>query len=302
MTTAPVRREIRAAEIGPIAAAILETGGEAEVIALFERSFYVMAPQGLICVGLDTLGSGPLNVLISGSTALWVGFIRVGTKAQLDAATLVFESALSVSIVDAPVWQPPPITMFWTPETLKRGLQSVQVAVRGRLPSDGISALVVAPDAPQARTPTARAAKVQIEALRAALPVAIKSGQWPAGVLSSATLLLGLGPGLTPSGDDCLGGLMLALTARKHIGLRDAMWDALGPELDDLTVPISAMHLSAAADGLCAAPLHEILNAILSGNEIDIASALSAVSALGATSGFDALAGLVLGLEAETAP
>ena len=107
-------------------------------------------------------------------------------------------------------------------------------------------------------------------------------------------LLLGLGPGLTPSGDDLLGGLMIALTALDQTGVRDQLWDALRPELEMLTNEISAMHLAVAADGLGSAACHEALNAMLAGTPPD----LDAIDAIGHTSGWDMLAGMAVALAA----
>jgi Protein of unknown function (DUF2877) len=113
----------------------------------------------------------------------------------------------------------------------------------------------------------------------------------------AATLLLGLGPGLTPSGDDVLGGVMLALTAIDQTGLRDQLWDALRPELEMLTNEISAMHLAVAADGLGGEVCHAALNALLTGVLPD----LEAIHAIGHTSGWDTLAGMVITLRAAVA-
>ena len=164
------------------------------------------------------------------------------------------------------------------------------------MPTDGIAASVFDPGSQAARTPTALAAGPQIAALRAALPAAIADGTWSEEAQRAAILLLGLGPGLTPSGDDFLGGVMLALTARGKSELRDALWETIAPELDDLTVPVSAMQLSAAADGMGAEIVHDLIAAMMSSDEHAIPAALDSVLALGATSGADTVAGIVVGL------
>jgi Protein of unknown function (DUF2877) len=103
---------------------------------------------------------------------------------------------------------------------------------------------------------------------------------------------------LTPSGDDLLGGMMLALSALGRNEMRDALWATIGAELDDLTVPISAMHLSAAADGLGAEAMHRMIAAVVAGDAGAIARLLPTMAAIGATSGFDALAGALMVLRA----
>ena len=91
---------------------------------------------------------------------------------------------------------------------------------------------------------------------------------------------------------------MLALSALGQSDLRDALWQTIGAELDDLTVPISAMHLSAAADGLGTEAMHRMIGAVVAGDVAEIAALLPGMSDIGATSGWDALAGAVLTLDA----
>ena len=76
--------------------------------------------------------------------------------------------------------------------------------------------------------------------------------------------LLGLGLGLTPSGDDYLGGLLVALSPVGRSGVQDHLWQAFasGSRLT-ATTAISRAHLAAAAEGLGSAALHHALGAIL---------------------------------------
>lgn len=90
---------------------------------------------------------------------------------------------------------------------------------------------------------------------------------------------------------------MLALTARGTDGLRDALWDHLVDELDDLTVPISAMHLSCAADGLASETLQRALASLLLPSP-SLPAVAADLASIGATSGWDACAGFVMGMAA----
>ena len=49
--------------VGPIAARTLRPGARGLVRAVFERSFYACLGTELICVGSESLGAGPLNLL-----------------------------------------------------------------------------------------------------------------------------------------------------------------------------------------------------------------------------------------------
>lgn len=111
------------------------------------------------------------------------------------------------------------------------------------------------------------------------------------------TGLIGLGPGLTPSGDDLLGGTLIALAAFGFLDARNMLWDGCRQHLDR-TNEISRAHLGAAALGCGAAALHTAIHATMNGRVDLIGPALSAVSAIGHTSGRDAFAGALIVLRA----
>lgn len=287
---------LTASSIGAIAAELLDEGGEVEVVAAFDRSAYLLCPRGLVCIGVPSIGRGPINVLVSDQSQWPDGRafgLHEGVKGVAGRRQLSIGPDLVIATQGAPIWSPP---AFPEAASYGRGVAALRASMPSRLPTDGVSALVFDASARSAKTPTAQAAAPQVAALANAIGPAMTSGQWSAEASRAALLLLGLGPGLTPSGDDFLGGVMLALTARGHAGLRDALWDLLAQELDDLTVPVSAMHLSAAADGMGAEVLHDLIDALASGDEHRIAPALDLVLALGATSGADTVAGLAVGL------
>jgi hypothetical protein len=95
-------------------------------------------------------------------------------------------------------------------------------------------------------------------------------------------LLVGLGPGLTPSGDDYLGGALIALHCAGRARQADSLWRWLAPQLSGRTSAISAAHLEAAAAG----EGHEALHAVLNGSAPSMI-----LDGVGHCSGWDALAG-----------
>jgi hypothetical protein len=120
-------------------------------------------------------------------------------------------------------------------------------------------------------------------------------GQVPATLPISP--LLGLGPGLTPSGDDLALGLLLALNR----------WPAAAaPAVDDLnravieaagrrTHALSHSLLRAAAQGQADERLVLALDGLLTG-ELEVTAGAGALRAWGSHSGSDALAGMALAL------
>jgi len=107
--------------------------------------------------------------------------------------------------------------------------------------------------------------------------------------LAALENLLGLGPGLTPAGDDALGGAALALRSCGRTADADALRDFLAARIATATSAISAAHLRAALDGAGAQALHTILADIVQGRMPDLAP----LDVIGHSSGYDALAGIV---------
>jgi hypothetical protein len=119
-------------------------------------------------------------------------------------------------------------------------------------------------------------------------------------VAATAAGMVGRGPGLTPSGDDVLAGLLLGLRAAPAV--RDHLWRAVSPRLGTTTA-LSAALLAEAPEGY-AVPAILRLGAALATGGADFRRAVAEVAAIGHTSGTDLLAGLAAGLTgiAEPAP
>ena len=105
-----------------------------------------------------------------------------------------------------------------------------------------------------------------------------------------------MGPGLTPSGDDFIGGLMIGLCAVGYYGLVAETWECLKLNFFNKSNDISSAHVNAAAAGMAANHLHEIVDVLCSGGVLT-GELINALESMGHTSGWDALAGLVIALE-----
>ncbi|WP_214320109.1 DUF2877 domain-containing protein [Nonomuraea sediminis] len=126
---------------------------------------------------------------------------------------------------------------------------------------------------------------------------------WLLGAVSAAERLVGLGPGLTPSGDDVLAGLLVTL---RHLGgaagVERAVWLAgwlaatVTYDARTRTTPISATLLHCAARGEASPEVTDVLRAVADGLPLD--PALLRLHALGHTSGADLTQGIAIGLSA----
>ena len=122
-----------------------------------------------------------------------------------------------------------------------------------------------------------------------------------AGAVEAASTLLGLGPGLTPAGDDYVGGAFFArvLLARAGAADREAWATAASTVLGraaDLTHPVSAALLADLLEGDGHAPLHDLARALAEAGPLEaIVDAARRLVALGHSSGWDILAGFIGG-------
>ena len=125
--------------------------------------------------------------------------------------------------------------------------------------------------------------------------------------IPAAGELIGLGSGLTPSGDDLLVGYLIGLwcTVRKKNDRRNFV-TKLGWAIIDLsqgTNDISRTYLFHAARGQVTSHLMELAHAISQGEEPDqLIDTAEVTMSMGHTSGMDAVTGLLLGLTVWTPP
>ena len=108
--------------------------------------------------------------------------------------------------------------------------------------------------------------------------------------------LIGLGPGLTPSGDDFLVGYLAGLDAAADPA-RPALAAGIVEAAPARTTAISASMLRHAAGGEYAERLHEVVGALCTGRADRITRAVDRAMAYGATSGVDTVVGLFAALE-----
>jgi hypothetical protein len=161
-----------------------------------------------------------------------------------------------------------------------------------------LAALCGAPQPqPPASTPAGRrlaaAARALAEAARERDPVAADV---------AAADLVGLGPGLTPAGDDFLCGFAAALRCASRAGDADrrfalAWGRALSARLSATTV-VGATYLESAIAGAFAGEIHALVRALATGDSSDAGApaALKALCGLGHSSGMDTATGLLHGL------
>ncbi|MGE5170811.1 MAG: DUF2877 domain-containing protein [Rudaea sp.] len=290
------RDSIPLVALGATALSTLRANERGRVLAVFRRSFYVAFGNDVVCIGPLELGRGPLAALY----ARHATFTSPGHGLDVDAEVVRAGESLAVgprwrfdfATVDA--WRPPAAPAH-SLTTLRAGLQSLGAAARRRLPG-GLGALLPAlcagarPLLSDSEHPLVRAATPAIGALCDWLKEALGGASSPPPAVDA---LIGLGAGLTPSGDDFLGGVMTAL---HHLGRADLARALAKPVLAcavDGTSVISGAYLRCAAAGEGFEVLFDALACVLAGGGGRLDARLDALAEVGHTSGWDCLAGSI---------
>ncbi|MFP6871300.1 MAG: DUF2877 domain-containing protein [Nitrospinota bacterium] len=304
------------------------------VLAVFQRSFYLEMAGGLVCIGPAAIGAGPMNAecALPGDWDWEASGLRPGDRAWLRGGS-IRAGGFSFLAGGARIWRPEGLPKGWWRADLMDALSGLAVKADWRGPVEGLARLLSPPganiskrfggDAP--KDPFLRAGSRAAHALtgwlrheaahgdaicgEAARNGAVQGDSAdsasPAGGAppGEAADLIGLGPGLTPSGDDFIGGAMIALrmVGMDRLANRLAGW-AL-PLAETRTSRISRAHLACAAAGEGAGALHDTIRAMaLPGPHLDrrdrLTACLDAVDAIGHTSGWDALAGAAAAIRA----
>lgn len=258
---------IAVSECGRFARAALSSG-PGEVRAVFRRSVYLGFPGGrYACLGDASIGRGPLNA-------------RVADRRSL--ARLELGDKLRVVVARARIWRPGPSRGRANRAALAGNLASLVRAARSRPVLAGLGGTLVG-----ARSPLIDHARPALEAIDEWL---MHPGR---AVPPRARALIGLGPGLTPSGDDFLGGLMIGLRAAGERRAAAALWRWLEPRTVRRTSAISRAHLAAAAQGEANEALHACIDALFGPAAGAWRGKLTRLDAVGHSSGRDGLAGVV---------
>ena len=281
---------------------MLERRTDWTVAATFERSFYIRNGDAFICIGDTSIGDGPLNVLVAHLPA-----ISIGTPCCVDtAAAAVWHVSLSPfsggegqgegrPLVPTPATATSPafeeVRASGCPSPSDRPVgRSSALSPEGAGEREGLLASVrsVAPlesfihalDEVEPASGLHRHARIGITALQ--------RGDFDAAVTS----LAGLGHGLTPSGDDVLAGALLMLHALGRAEQAATLADAIRRIAPARTSPLSFALLEPALDGEPNAAVHRAITALLT--RAPPAAVIELLHDLGATSGFDILAGILI--------
>ena len=279
--------------IGTIAKREIDNASFGRVTAVFERSIYLEVNCSWICLADASLGFGPLVVSVKSIYGRdWINSFRVGRLVKFSSESIKIDDSTIISTKGVCSWEPPK-TSNWTKTSILLGLRALENLVESNIPDIGLGRFIFEyPD----RFPSSDeclAAEHSIEILKNWLKQCFEIQKPIIPDKEAISSLIGLGPGLTPSGDDFLGGMLIAL----HICGQKTVKKNLFSQLEyfiDRTGPVSIAHLKAANLGEGSHSLHQLINYLLEGNDAHLESSIAVIDRIGHTSGWDALAGVVV--------
>ncbi len=272
----------------------------ARIHSVYRSVVNVSIPDGLLCLAAPWLGGLPNGILVDlGPDFRALGLRRGMGVVATDMSVGVPAIGLEIDLMAAARWSARlacPDGGLSRAADRWRGRRGVAWAeARARAVPGGLGALLGA-GSPSADDPgVVRRAGASVDALRASL----LAGNRPA-AHRAARGLIGLGPGLTPSGDDVLVGVEAALRALDG-PLAGFVGGAIH-DVDDRTTVIAATLLRHAAAGEFAERIQALLAALLGHADEAVPAAIQRAIAWGATSGTDCLLGVLLGLDVASEP
>jgi len=280
--------------VGPVVNRILDRETQGDVSAVFRSAMYVEAGGALFCVGTDALEPGPINLI----TAAPAGFdwretgLRAHERVLFTRQEFRIGTRFRFPLRAAEPWSPRPHSGAMHPDAIARGLVALRAGFSASPPGSGIGRFIEPGHVPAAGDREALAAAVSIAEARTWLACALAR---PGGVLPDAAWareLVGLGSGLTPAGDDFLGGVMIGLHALGHAETGMRLWHEIQPGAGQATNAISRALLGAASEGLGSESLLAATAAILRGDGPGIRACIPRISRIGHSSGWDTMTGI----------
>lgn len=247
---------------------------------MFERSAYLSLGGQIVALVAAELLDGPLAVRVE-PAEFWR--LRARQAAACDGSRITIEDAVEVDLSGAVPWDP---ALPAGPEPLAGAVEEARRVLLREAPAESAAHVLPVVEARD------QAAVVQLGTLESRVFKGwcfvldgIRQSDAPT-LAAAASQLAGLGPGLTPAGDDVLVGTMVALHVYGRPRLAEPLVGAA-----ERTTAVSAAYLRAAARGEASEAWHQAIAALRSGDGVE--TSCRRLMRFGETSGSDMLAGFV---------
>ena len=276
---------------GVLAREFCRSHARATIEAVFERSFYLRSGDEFICVGEPDIGNGPLT-LIGHLGRLSDLALQPRRSVEVCERYILIGNSIRLTLDRSEAWRspawpvcPPPVRLIDICAALER-----RAAIDA--PDEGLARQVFGIGETSGRQPLARIARPRIATFERWLSGAFGAGHAVA-CEDAVQGLIGLGPGLTPSGDDFLMGALALLDCVGERYAHAALARAIIQALPGSTSPLSACFLRAAGAAHVGEALHRAVSSVMAG---DVGAAIEAIETIGHSSGWDMMAGITTAL------
>lgn len=300
MNTSSIGSQSRITHAGTIARACLMPGRHGSVLAAFSKAIYLQSEAGeLFWITTEDAPMHSRCAQISSPLPM----LSAGSQFHVDGRSLMLDRVLICDMEQASEWREPctdqvveAASLYSRVHTFFTALDYSQARGFGHF----IPSILSLYQEASANLVSEPADPILLYARPLVMSMAYACLEHQAASISQNTgLLVGLGTGLTPSGDDFLGGMFFALKTLQSY-YPDMFFHEYQPALEPYrsrTHLISFTLLNDLADGHAIAPLHHILNGLISGRPAEsIYPFVSQLTRIGHSTGWDLLAGLLNGL------
>lgn len=282
----------------------LDRGGPWTVHSVFGDACNLAGPDGdLLGIVTAAGGNAPATLVLAqdGLRKAFSTLVSPGEPARRSRDVLLIGQRLRLELSGAGLWTPAPIVRTVPVPEIQRRLTVVAEIGEASAPAGGLAPLL--PDALaladgfDGSPHTGNAHDLVVDRARlllGSLASAIRERRW-SDTGAPARALSGLGPGLTPAGDDLLAGLALGLKA--GVGtLPPEFAAALTDAGVGRTTDLAVARVRHAAAGHPDERVHQLLAALVMERSSDaLPAAVRALLEYGHSSGADTLVGLLTG-------
>jgi hypothetical protein len=286
---------LRALWITPFVRKWLEESSQAKIHSLYRQSCNLINEHGsLISLVFPLVGPGPFAIVLEQGKGDFQQAWDMGNSVTTGTKHISLGD-WKILLTEAEEWDPKPAwdSVREIRSQIGEQLPSLRLTLEQTAPVGSFAALaserlVDRGDANELQLLALRAAKEPTEQL---LKGVMKADEKT--VRGAAARLGGLGAGATPSGDDFLVGVMLALWAITDDDRARVLSSWMSEAARDRTNQLSKAWLAAAARGEAGFEWHQFVEALISSDREELDQVATALIQRGHTSGADAMAGFI---------
>ena len=275
------------------------------VHSIFKQVFNIVTEdEKLISVVSKNVGSGPINIVVDlpRDSTMFSLHVNQGQPVLSEGDMLLINRKVQISMKYASMYKP--CRHFKTLElnTIKHNLEIVKKVASSEGNFAGIGELMKCLTSNFDIVPHSGLNKFASDALfpLSSLVTNAKEERY-SDLYHSAMNLIGLGPGLTPSADDALAGLMAALLlVGENLGVKCSRLRSINEVIiscvnGNMTTLFSMEFLRHAASGEVNEQMMTLIEAVLTSDSVNVIETTKKLLSIGETSGTDILLGLLLG-------